>query len=94
MIGKLPIINSQEWADSMVITNTGLNVMKNWIANRVVSDYSLSPDWDNRWRTGGSLEQIIDEAHLSPRWVIESINKFVTERVERLERLKKEIPEK
>ena len=91
---KSSIINSQEWADSMVITNTGLNVMKNWIANRVVSDYSLSPDWDNRWRTGGSLEQIIDEAHLSPRWVMEAINKFVTERVGRLERLKKEIPEK
>ena len=91
---KSSIINSQEWADSMVITNTGLNVMKNWIANRVVSDYSLSPDWDNRWRTGGSLEQIIDEAHLSPRWVMEAIDKFVTERVDRLERLKKEIPEK
>ena len=91
---KSSIINSQEWADSMVITNTGLNVMKNWIANRVVSDYSLSPDWDNRWRTGGSLEQIIDEAHLSPRWVMEAIDKFVTERVNRLERLMKEIPEK
>ena len=78
----------------MVITNTGLNVMKNWISNRVVADYSLSPDWDNRWRTGGSLEQIIDEAHLSPRWVLEAINKFATERVDRLERLKREIPEK
>ena len=67
--------------------------MKNWVSNRVVSDYSLSPDWDNRWRTGGSLEQIIDEAHLSPRWVMEAINKFATERGDRLERLKREIPE-
>ena len=90
---KSSIINDQEWADSMVITNTGLSVMKNWIANRIVSEYSLSPDWDNRWRTGGSLEQIIDEAHLSPRWVIEAIDKFATERMERLERLKRDIPE-
>ena len=91
---KSSIIGDQEWADSMVITNTGLNVMKNWISNRVVADYSLSPDWDNRWRTGGSLEQIIDEAHLSPRWVMKSIAKFATDRTKRLERLKQEIPEK
>ena len=91
---KSSIIGDQEWADSMVITNTGLNVMKNWISNRVVADYSLSPDWDNRWRTGGSLEQIIDEAHLSPRWVMKSIAKFATDRSKRLERLKKEIPDK
>ena len=89
---KLSIIGDQEWADSMIITNTGLNVMKNWISNRVVADYSLSPDWDNRWRTGGSLEQIIDEAHLSSRWVMKSIDKFVSERSKRLERLRKEIP--
>ena len=91
---KSSIIEDQEWADSMVITNTGLNVMKNWISNRVVADYSLSPDWDNRWRTGGSLEQIIDEAHLSPRWVMKSVAKFATDRSKRLERLKKEIPDK
>lgn len=90
---KSSIIGKQEWADSMVITNTGLNVMKNWISNRVVADYSLSPDWDNRWRTGGTLEQIIDEAHLSPRWVLKAIDKFSNDRTKRLERLKQEIPE-
>ena len=91
---KSSIISSQEWADSMIITNTGLSVMKNWISNRIVSEYSLSPDWDNRWRTGGTLEQIIDEAHLSPKWVMKAIDKFSTERTDRLERLKREIPEK
>ena len=78
----------------MIITNTSLANMSHWVQHPIVKKYSLSPDWDNRWRTGGSLEQIIDEAHLSPRWVMEAINKFVTERVGRLERLKKEIPEK
>ena len=91
---KSSIISSQEWADSMIITNTGLSVMKNWISNRIVSEYSLSPDWDNRWRTGGTLEQIIDEAHLSPKWVLKAIDKFSTERADRLKRLKTEIPDK
>lgn len=90
---KSSIISKQEWADSMIISNTGLSVMKNWISNRVVEEYSLTPDWDNRWRTGGSLEQIIDEAHLSPRWVMKSLEKFTNDRKKRLDMLRQEIPE-
>ena len=90
---KSSIISKKEWADSMIISNTGLSVMKNWISNRVVEEYSLTPDWDNRWRTGGSLEQIIDEAHLSPRWVMKSLEKFTNDRKKRLDILRQEIPE-
>ena len=86
------IVTEKEWSDSMIVTNTGLRIMHNWIANRIVSEYSVSPDWDNRWRTGGSLDEIIDEAHLSPRWVIEAIRKFASERTSRLERLNKQMP--
>ena len=66
--------------------------MHNWISNRVVSEYSVSPDWDDSWRTGGSLDEIIDEAHLSTRWVLKAIQKFTSERSSRLERLRSEIP--
>ena len=66
--------------------------MHNWISNRLVSEYSVSPDWDNNWRTGGSVDEIIDEAHLSPRWVLEAIDKFTSERDDRLSRLKANIP--
>ena len=30
-------------------------------------EYSLSPDWDDRWRTGGTVDEVIDEAHLTTR---------------------------
>ena len=86
------IISEKEWSDSMVVTNTGLKIMHNWISNRVVSEYSVSPDWDDNWRTGGSLDEIIDEAHLSPRWVLSSIEKFASERKIRLEKLNKQVP--
>jgi len=86
------IISEKEWSDSMVVTNTGLKIMHNWISNRVVSEYSVSPDWDNNWRTGGSLDEIIDEAHLSPRWVSSAIEKFASERNNRLEKLNKQVP--
>ena len=87
------IISEKEWTDSMVVTNTGLKIMNNWISNRVVSEYSVSPDWDNNWRTGGSLDEIIDEAHLSPRWVLSAIEKFALERKIRLEKLNKQVPD-
>ena len=89
---KDSIISKTEWSDSMIVTNTGLRIMHNWISNRVVSEYSVSPDWDDSWRTGGSLDEIIDEAHLSPRWVSKAIRKFTSERDSRLERLRSAIP--
>ena len=54
---KDSIISKTEWSDSMIVTNTGLRIMHNWISNRVVSEYSVSPDWDDSWRTGGSLDE-------------------------------------
>ena len=89
---KDSIISETEWSDSMIVTNTGLRIMHNWISNRIVSEYSVSPDWDDSWRTGGSLDEIIDEAHLSPRWVLEAIQKFASERNSRLERLNNQVP--
>ncbi len=89
---KDSIISEKEWPDSMIITNTGLRIMQKWISNRIVSEYSVSPDWDNNWRTGGSVDEIIDEAHLSPRWVLEAIEKFASERNIRLERLNNQLP--
>jgi len=89
---KDSIISDKEWSDSMVVTNTGLKIMHNWISNRVVSEYSVSPDWDDNWRTGGSLDEIIDESHLSPRWVLSAIEKFASERNIRLEKLNKQVP--
>ena len=86
------IISEVEWSDSMIVTNSGLRVMHNSISTRLVSEYSVSPDWDNNWRTGGSVDEIIDEAHLSPRWVLEAIDKFASEREDRLSRLKAKIP--
>jgi len=89
---KNSIMVEEEWSDSMIVTNTSLRIMHKWISNRVVSDYSVSPDWDNNWRTGGSIDEIIDESHLSPRWVLDAIRKFASERTKRLQRLSSQLP--
>ena len=86
------ILNDQEWADSMIITNSALRLMHNWTANKVVESYSMSPDHDNRWRTGGSVDEIIAESKLDGKSVIDGIRKFADERSNRLELIKKYIP--
>jgi transketolase len=62
--------------------------MSPWIANPVVAEYSLASDWDNRWRTGGSLEEVVDEAHLGPSHILEGIKRFAAERGARLAKLR------
>ena len=86
------IISPVEWNDCMIITNTSLQSMGNWIKNRFVAKYSLSPDFDNRWRTGGSVDQIINESRLDPVSILNAIKRFSNERDTRLGIIKKEIP--
>ena len=51
----------------------------------------MSSDWDNRWRTGGSVEDLCEEAHISPNWLFKGIEKFAKEREQRLQRLKTQV---
>jgi len=87
------IIAENEWMDAMIITNGARRLMHNWIANRVVEEYSMSPDFDNRWRTGGTLDEIIAESQLDPDSIWDGINRFAEERDERLASVRASIPE-
>ena len=50
--------------DGMAVTNRAWQTMRHWIGGPIARDYSLSSDWDDRWRTGGTVDEVIDEAHL------------------------------
>lgn len=89
---KQSVMRDDEWSDAMIITNTAINLMSNWIKHSVVKEYSVSADWDNRWRGGGNLEEVIDEAHLSARWQWKAILKFAENRPDRLERIRSSVP--
>ena len=86
------IISENEWMDAMIITNGAIKLMNKWIANRIVEEYSMSPDFDNQWRTGGALDEIIAESKLDAESVWNGIIKFTSERVRRLEALHNSIP--
>ena len=86
------IISDNEWMDSMIITNGARTLMKNWISNKIVEEYSLSPDFDNRWRTGGSVDEIVTESKLDSKSIWEGINRFAVDRKSRLDRIRQSIP--
>jgi transketolase len=77
--------------DAMVISNRARRVMSDWIAHPIVAEYSLTSDWDDRWRTGGSVDEVVAEAHLDPEQLLSGIERFCRERPERLRRLRRAI---
>jgi len=74
--------------DAMVISNRALRLISDWVTHPVVAEYSLTSDWDNRWRTGGSIDEVVEEAHLSPKHILEGIRRFANDRDARLEALR------
>ncbi|MGI5835259.1 MAG: transketolase [Chloroflexota bacterium] len=81
------ILSQSDLVDSMCVTNRALRLMSDWIVVKVAEEYSMSSDWDNRWRTGGSVDEVVAEAHLSPEWILKGIERFVADREIRLRRV-------
>jgi transketolase len=74
--------------DSMIVTNGAYKLMRDWADDPLVREYSLSSDWDDRWRTGGSVDEVIEEAHLDGPHILAAIERFVRERPNRLKNLR------
>jgi transketolase len=73
--------------DGMAITNRAFKLMRDWVDGPLAAEYSLSSDWDDRWRTGGTVDEVIDEAHLGPGHILAAIERYVKDREVRLQRL-------
>ncbi|MGA8207195.1 MAG: transketolase [Candidatus Dormiibacterota bacterium] len=80
------VSDADRW-DGMAITNGAFKLMRDWIDGPIAREYSLSADWDDRWRTGGTVDEVMDEAHLSPQHILAGIQRFVAERDDRRARL-------
>ena len=81
------IASTRDLWDAMVVTNRARKTMQGFIANPVVWEYSMGSDWDDRWRTGGTVEEVVDEAHLSAPHILAGIERFVRERGARIAKL-------
>ena len=85
------VLTPADRANSTVITTQARWLMHDWLFNRIADEYALSSDWDDRWRTGGDIAEVIEEAHLSPDWVLKGIERFVQDKADRIQRLQTQI---
>nr|WP_321305888.1 thiamine pyrophosphate-dependent enzyme [uncultured Sphaerochaeta sp.] len=81
------IISPADRVDSTFITTQAKRTMADWVFNSLSEEYSLSSDHDDRWRSGGNLDEVLDEAHLSPEWILKYVERFASERSERMSQL-------
>ncbi len=85
------VLAPEERLDAMAVTNRSRRLMSDWLDPAASTDYTLSSDWDDRWRTGGSLDEVVEEARLSPDHIIDAIRKFAADRPRRLGALKAQL---
>ena len=78
------VIEEADRVDSTFFTTQSRLMMAAWSFNSLNEEYCLSSDHDNRWRTGGTLEEVLEEAHMNPSWVLKSIERFVNDQQIRL----------
>ena len=72
--------------DSMFVTTMTKRVPQLANMGPLTEEYSLTADWDDRWRTGGSEADVIAESHLDANSILEGIRRFARERSDRLKR--------
>ena len=80
------VLPAEARADLMVVS-TGTQRM--WPLRDVgplVTEYSLTSDWHQRWLTGGSEADVIAEAHLDTESIIAGVQRFAADRAQRLDR--------
>jgi transketolase len=87
------LIPARDWMDSTIVSNAARRLMRDWTANKIAEEYAMTPDWDDRERTGGSVEEIIAESRINSKWILEGVRRFVADRPKRLKRLREMIPE-
>lgn len=81
------VLPRADWLDSTVISNGARRLMHDWLSSKVAEAYAMTPDWDNRWRTGGTVDELKKEARIDPDSLWEGIQRFAADREKRLSRL-------
>jgi transketolase len=82
------VLPHSDWIDSTVITNGARRLMHDWLPHKVAEEYAMSSDFDDRWRTGGSVEELKVEAHIDPAHLLDGIQRFARDREKRLAQLR------
>jgi transketolase len=85
------VITAADKMNSTYISNRSRRLMRDWIFNPLADEYAMTSDMDNRWRTGGSVDEICEEAHIDPESIAKGVIKFARAHARRRTRLNKMI---
>jgi transketolase len=85
---RMQVLSAGDRLNSTYVTNRGRRLMFDWTFNPLAAEYALSSDFDDRWRTGGSIDEIMTEAHLDPENIAAGVVRFAREHDVRMRRLR------
>lgn len=80
------ILSDSDRFDCMFITTMTKRVPPLSNLGPLAEEFSLSSDFDDRWRSGGSEEDVIRDSRLDPKSIFDGIKHFANSRVDRLSR--------
>jgi transketolase len=90
---RAAVLSGPDRWDTMIISNGALRWMADWHTGPLTAEYSLTPDWDGRWRTGGTVAEVMDEARLSAGHIFAAVERFARDRPTRMRRLRDSLAE-
>ena len=85
------VIGPADRVNSTVICTQARLTMRQWILNKPAEEYAMTADWDDRWRTGGTVDEVIEEARLSPAWLLAGIQRFVADKEQRMAAIRRDV---
>lgn len=81
------VITKADLADSTYITNRCRRAMADWNFNPLAGEYSMSSDADDRWRGGGDVNEVCEDAGIDPAGIAAGVIRFAKDREDRIRRL-------
>ncbi|MFO7654280.1 MAG: transketolase [Candidatus Krumholzibacteriia bacterium] len=79
--------------NSTYVTNRARRLMRDWAFNALADDYALSSDRDDRWRPGGSVDEVCASAGIDPDSIAEGVIRFAQDFQTRMAKLKAMVDE-
>ena len=70
------VVTKGDRLNSTYVTNMARRLMQDWSLGPLADDWALSSDRDNRWRDGGSVEEVMRDAQLDPRSIADALIAF------------------
>jgi len=81
------VLTSGDRLNSTYVTNRSRRLMRDWVFNPLADLYAMSSDRDDRWRPGGSIDEVCQDAGIDPVSIAAGVVRFANVYEERMTKL-------